>query len=38
MLVLTQNAILYGKRANIDWKPSAMFVMDFGPGHFAVTK
>lgn len=34
MIVLHQNAILYGKRANIEWKPSAMFVMDFRPGSF----
>ena len=38
MLVLHQNAILYGKRADIQWKPSAMFVMDFRPGSFSITK
>ncbi|RWB93760.1 ABC transporter substrate-binding protein [Mesorhizobium sp. M4B.F.Ca.ET.143.01.1.1] len=31
-IVLHQNAILYGKRANISWKPSAIFAMPFGPG------
>lgn len=36
MIVLHQNAILYGKKANIEWAPSAMFAMDFTPGHFAV--
>lgn len=36
MIVLHQNAILYGKRANIEWAPSAMFAMDFAPGHFAI--
>lgn len=38
MIVLHQNAILYGKRADIDWKPSAMFVMDFRPGAFSIKK
>ncbi|HEY4199581.1 MAG TPA: ABC transporter substrate-binding protein [Devosiaceae bacterium] len=38
MLVLHTNAILYGMRAGIDWKPSAMFAMDFSPGHFSVKK
>ncbi|WP_037150729.1 ABC transporter substrate-binding protein [Rhizobium freirei] len=36
MIVLHQNAILYGKRSNIEWAPSAMFAMDFTPGHFAI--
>lgn len=38
LIVLHQNAILYGKRANIEWKPSAMFAMDFGPGAFSIKK
>ncbi|MEZ2127998.1 MULTISPECIES: ABC transporter substrate-binding protein [unclassified Sinorhizobium] len=38
MIVLHQNAILYGKRANIEWKPSAMFAMDFAPGSFSIKK
>ncbi|MGR9172677.1 ABC transporter substrate-binding protein [Rhizobium sp. KDH_Rht_773_N] len=38
MIVLHQNAILYGKRADIQWKPSAMFVMDFRPGAFSIKK
>ncbi len=38
MIVLHQNAILYGKRADIQWKPSAMFVMDFRPGSFSIKK
>lgn len=38
MIVLHQNAILYGKRANITWKPSAMFAMDFAPGSFLIKK
>ncbi|MBP1847415.1 peptide/nickel transport system substrate-binding protein [Rhizobium petrolearium] len=38
MVVLHQNAILYGKRADIQWKPSAMFVMDFRPGSFLIKK
>ncbi|KGD96616.1 ABC transporter substrate-binding protein [Rhizobium sp. YS-1r] len=38
MVVLHQNAILYGKRADIQWKPSAMFVMDFRPGSFSIKK
>ena len=36
MVLLHQNAILYGKRADIEWAPSAMFAMDFTPGHFAI--
>jgi peptide/nickel transport system substrate-binding protein len=36
ILVLHQNAILYGKRADLDWQPSAIFAMDFGPGHFSI--
>jgi peptide/nickel transport system substrate-binding protein len=38
LIVLHQNAILYGKRADIQWKPSAMFVMDFRPGSFSIKK
>ncbi len=38
LIVLHQNAILYGKRADIQWKPSAMFVMDFRPGAFSIKK
>ncbi|WP_029728220.1 ABC transporter substrate-binding protein [Sinorhizobium meliloti] len=38
LVVLHQNAILYGKRADIRWKPSAMFVMDFRPGSFSIKK
>ena len=38
MIVLHQNAILYGKRADIQWKPSAMFVMDFRPGAFSIKR
>jgi len=38
MIVLHQNAILYGKRADIQWKPSAMFAMDFAPGAFSIKK
>ncbi|MCI4186800.1 ABC transporter substrate-binding protein [Dickeya dianthicola] len=36
IIVLHQNIILYGKRSNIEWSPSAMFAMDFSPGHFAI--
>ncbi|MBB3458055.1 peptide/nickel transport system substrate-binding protein [Rhizobium sp. BK313] len=38
LIVLHQNAILYGKRADIQWKPSAMFAMDFAPGAFSIKK
>ncbi|SDW45300.1 peptide/nickel transport system substrate-binding protein [Albimonas donghaensis] len=34
--VLHQNAIFYGKRADIAWKPSALLSMDFRAGNFAV--
>ena len=34
--VLHQNAIFYGKRADIAWKPSALLSMDFRTGNFAV--
>jgi len=36
LLVLHQNAILYGKRSDIEWASSPMFVMDFGPHNFAI--
>lgn len=36
IIVLHQNAILYGKRSDIEWNSSAMFAMDFTPGHFAI--
>ena len=35
-VLLHQNAILYGKRADIEWAPSAIFAMDFGPGAISV--
>lgn len=34
MLVLHQNAIIYGKRADIAWEPSRIFAMPFGPDQF----
>lgn len=38
VLVLHQNAILYGVRSDINWKPSAIFAMDFRPGSFSLNK
>ena len=35
ILVLHQNAIIFGKRADIDWRPSSIFAMPFGPGEIA---
>ncbi len=35
MLVLHQNAIIFGKSDKIEWQPSSIFAMPFGPGQFA---
>lgn len=32
IIVLHQTAIIYGKRDDIEWEPSTIFVMPFGPG------
>lgn len=36
MLVLHQNAIIFGKSDKIAWQPSSIFAMPFGPGQFSM--